>query len=75
MITVEIWLKGTAFPKIYENILDTFEDGSFFCVRAEEDLIYKYPVSNIFRVVHQDEPETDLNIIWDGFFTPPPSKK
>ena len=51
MCEVSVWLKGLNVPILYGSA-QTYEKGSFFCVRnMETGIVDKWPVSDIFRVV------------------------
>ena len=52
METILIQLKGTSQPIAHESI-NTYEKGSFYCVYTTEEVVYKYPINTIFRVVEQ----------------------
>jgi len=45
-----IQLKETSQP-IEHNFINTYEKGGFYCVYTEDEIVYKYPTQNIFRVV------------------------
>jgi hypothetical protein len=50
MINVSIHLKDQSQPIIYENVINTYEKGSFFCVYCEGEKVYKYPICEIWRI-------------------------
>ena len=48
---VEIFLDKLDVPIIHYKA-HTYEKGSMFCVRtARENLVFKYPINNIYRVI------------------------
>jgi hypothetical protein len=53
---VQIWLKETSQPIEYDAF-NTYEKGSFYCVyERKTGLVWKYPVSMIFRVAEDYGP-------------------
>jgi hypothetical protein len=49
-VKIEVWLNDCSEPRIYEKVVNLFQEGQLLCVDLE-DKILKYPMSNIFRVV------------------------
>ena len=49
MITVKISLIETS-QVIEHEAKNTYTKGPFYCVYAEDGTVYKYPVSNIWRI-------------------------
>lgn len=35
---------------VYEDVKNTYEKGSFYCIHLDNDEVIKVPVMNIFRV-------------------------
>ncbi len=67
---MKIWviLFETSQPILHEDVTNTFQKGEFYCVYVEAtNLVYKYPLGNIFRVVEEYEGEI--------YKTPPGGKK
>jgi len=50
LLTVAVHLKDQSQPIIHENVINTYEKGSFFCVYCGAENVYKYPLVNIWRV-------------------------
>lgn len=48
--TIEVWLKDTSQP-IVHTAINTYQKGSLYCVYATNEKVYKYPFSNIWRIV------------------------
>lgn len=46
---IKIWIKDTALPRDYENVVNTYEEGSFFCIQFLKRII-KFPVVTIFKI-------------------------
>jgi len=49
MNTVFIRLESATNAIKFSNV-DTYEKGSFYCVRLEDETIYRYPIRRIFDV-------------------------
>jgi hypothetical protein len=50
MINVTVHLKDQSQPLVYENVKNTYEKGSFYCVYVEGETVYKHPIRDIWRV-------------------------
>ena len=50
MKKIAIQLKETSQP-IEHTFINTYEKGGFYCVYTTDEIVYKYPTQNIFRVV------------------------
>jgi len=50
-ITVSVQLTESSQPIVHKNVLNTYQKGSLWCVYAEDELVYKYPIVNIWRIV------------------------
>jgi hypothetical protein len=50
VITVSVHLKDQSQPVTYENVINTYEKGSFYCVYTESEVVYKHPIRDIWRV-------------------------
>ena len=48
-MTIQIWLLETSQP-ITHTAENAYTKGGLYCVKVEE-LVYKYPLCNIFRIV------------------------
>jgi len=46
---VVLWLKGTSYPIVYENVSQTYVKAGFYCLLRKEKVL-KYPIMDIFRV-------------------------
>ena len=49
-LTVAVHLKEQSQPLVYENVINAYEKGSFFCVYVEGEKVYKHPIADIWRV-------------------------
>jgi hypothetical protein len=47
---VLVWLKETSQPIEFELVKNTYQKGDFYCVYAGQ-MVTKFPIGNIFRVV------------------------
>jgi hypothetical protein len=47
---VELWLKETSQPIIFENTKNAYTKGALYCVYVG-DTVNKFPIEHIFRVV------------------------
>ena len=50
MNKIAIQLKETSQP-IEHTFINTYEKGGFYCVYTTDEVVYKYPTQNIFRVI------------------------
>ena len=51
MKTIEVWLCDSSEPMVHEACI-TYQKGDLFCVyNREKELVYKYPIQHIFRIV------------------------
>jgi len=48
---LEVIFKDSSKPKRFENADDLYTKGKFCCIRVG-DMIIKYPLRNIFSIVH-----------------------
>lgn len=48
-MTINIWLLETSQPIVHYNIKNSYTKGGLYCVLSG-DLVYKYPMMNIFRI-------------------------
>lgn len=48
-IRVEVLINDTSMPKIYENVVNTFQEGNLFCVQMDKT-IDKFPIASIYRI-------------------------
>ena len=46
---IKIWLKETSQPLIYNNVVNTYEKGSFYCI-YDGIKVCKIPIQNIFKL-------------------------
>lgn len=54
---VELWLKETSQPRIYEKVSATYTKGPLFCIYVREDnVVYKYPLAVIWRITEEYVP-------------------
>jgi len=47
---IEIQLKETSKIITHYNVINAYTKGSFYCVYEEGEIVYKYPLNNIWRV-------------------------
>jgi hypothetical protein len=48
---VEVYLQETSQRIVFEKASNTYTKGPLFCVYIkEENVVYKYPISNIFNI-------------------------
>lgn len=47
---VEVWLDQSSEPLTFEAV-STYQKGDMFCVYTADDLVRKFPIAHIFRVV------------------------
>ena len=47
---VTVHLKDQSQPLVYENVINAYEKGSFYCVYVEGEKVYKHPIADIWRV-------------------------
>ena len=50
-ILVSVHLKETSQPIIHDNVINTYQKGSFFILYTDDEKSFKYPVANIWRVI------------------------
>jgi hypothetical protein len=50
MTTVKIELKETSQPLVYTNVINTYQKGDLFCIYTNDNLVFKYPINNIWRI-------------------------
>ena len=51
-MTIRVHLKETSQEITHNDVTNTYQKGSFFCVFTKKDnQVYKYPIANIFRVI------------------------
>lgn len=49
---IEVWLKETSQPILYEDATHAYTKGPFYCIyRASDGRVTKYPLDNIWRVI------------------------
>ena len=48
---VKIQLDETSQPVVYKNVVNTYTKGNLFCVYTSDDMVHKFPMTNIFRIV------------------------
>lgn len=51
---VKVWLKETSVPMVH-NAKSTYTKGPLFCVMCRDGKVFKYPISNIFRVEEEKQ--------------------
>lgn len=47
---IEIWFKNARLPRVYEGVLNSYQEDEMFCLQFK-DLILKYPTFSIFKIV------------------------
>lgn len=57
MKRVEVYMLETHEPIVHENVKNTYTKGPLYCIQCaavvvgEPELVYKYPIVNMFRTV------------------------
>jgi hypothetical protein len=51
MIKVSIQLSEASQPVVYDNVINTYQKGSFFVVYTNDEKSFKHPINTIWRVV------------------------
>ena len=52
----EVWFKNASSPKLYEDVNDIYEEGSYTCILFKKEKSvekYKYPTNDIFRIIER----------------------
>jgi len=55
---IEIQLKETSFPVVYDTVVNAYTKGPMYCVLFEKDgkrVTHKYPLVSVFRVIEDYE--------------------
>lgn len=47
---VKLHLEDQSEPVLHEDVVNTYEKGSFFCIYQKNEKVYKYPIVHIWRV-------------------------
>jgi len=47
---VLVFLRETSQPVEYDNVINTYQKGDFFCIYFDKNKVHKYPVISIWRV-------------------------
>ena len=50
MIEVSVHLKDQSQPLVYQNVVNAYEKGSFYCVYMGGETVYKHPITDIWRI-------------------------
>jgi hypothetical protein len=60
-MTIEIQLKESSLPQIYENVINAYTKGPVYCVlfvnTVGKRVTHKYPLISIFRII-EDYPDS-----------------
>ena len=56
-MTIQIWFKNARLPRLYENVLNSYQEDEQFCLQFQ-DLILKYPIFSIFKIVEFSSEDT-----------------
>ena len=51
MIKVKVQLKSQSQPIDYPQVLNTYQKLDMFCIYLEGEVVHKFPLQNIWRVV------------------------
>ena len=51
MISVTVHLKEQSQPITYKDVVNTYEKGPWYCIYRSDERVFKYPISNIWRVI------------------------
>ena len=57
-MNVEVQLRQASQPVTYRNVINAYTKSEMFCVLFEKDgieLIHKYPLCSVFRVIEERE--------------------
>ena len=46
-----LWLDKTSQPLIYNDIKNCYEKGSFYCILDNTNIVHKYPINKIWRII------------------------
>jgi hypothetical protein len=49
-IKVIIHLKAQSQPIVHEDVINTYQKGDIFCIYVKGEVVYKYPIADIFRI-------------------------
>lgn len=50
-ITTSIHLKTQSQPIVHDDVINSYEKGAFFCILTASEKVFKYPISDIWRVI------------------------
>lgn len=50
-MNITVHLKTQSQPIKHEKVINTYQKGDFYCVYVEGEVVYKYPIADIFRVI------------------------
>ena len=53
MIRVNVQLKESSQPVVYENVLNTYQKGDLFVIYTKDERSYKHPINSIWRIVEE----------------------
>jgi hypothetical protein len=62
---VELELKETAQTLVIEDVENTYQKGSMYCILRKDNVVVRYPIANIWRIKEYD---------WDYWRTSKASK-
>jgi len=54
--TVKVHLKEASQGISHSNVTNTYSKGGFYCVLESDDIVYKYPLADIWRVMEDYGP-------------------
>lgn len=49
-MNLRVHLKNQSKGIDYEDVINTYEKGSFYCIYIRSGYVHKYPISDIWRV-------------------------
>lgn len=52
---VSVHLYSQSSPVKYDDVINTYQKGSFFCVRLSDDIVHKFPLKHVFRVIEDSK--------------------
>ena len=50
-MTIKIHLLSQSHPIVMNDVVNTYTKDGMYCILTMDNLVYKYPMTNIFRVI------------------------
>lgn len=54
-LRIKVHMKDQSMPVEHMSVKNTYVKGPFYCVYCHDEMVYKYPVENIWRVTETTE--------------------